>query len=477
VRGVHGRQGGVEVTIQREGSGGVRRMNYAKVISVAVSFTLVWSLGASAQGRQVAVTVDDLPYAGGDSRALSPSDAPTAAEVNRKLLAALRQHHVRVTGFVIQQRVEELGVAAGTLFLAALLSTGPVGHSQGPPPAAHILQVPSRVRLVLEPRLPGTTIEPATLARIAQVLQRRLDASEARAAVAESAAGKIVVRASSITDLTQFEELLTQNGWLELRITDGQHRFRDALPEIDRVLGRDHADVRAVPPPNDISRMLGQTSSDNTAGVLSGTLFAGQVPGEFLVHEDRWSFVDSLLNLPAVSAATPPGLVLRWGGTLETRGGQRYRPLYALDARPILTGDDITKASARRDALNHHSVVIFTLSRMRRRSFCVETGRHVRDYLAILLDGRVLGQPPIINDQICGDAQIDLQNAPLADARSLAAVMTGGALPAPLVLVEENVLGADLVNWGQLGVVVILAALGVIGLVLLVSRRGHTGHP
>jgi peptidoglycan/xylan/chitin deacetylase (PgdA/CDA1 family) len=93
-------------------------MNYAKVISVAVSFTLVWSLGALAQGRQVAVTVDDLPYTGGDSRALSPSDAPTAAEVNRKLFAALRQHHVPVTGFVIQQGVEELGVAAGTRILA-----------------------------------------------------------------------------------------------------------------------------------------------------------------------------------------------------------------------------------------------------------------------------------------------------------------------------------------------------------------------
>jgi peptidoglycan/xylan/chitin deacetylase (PgdA/CDA1 family) len=78
----------------------------------------VWALGALAQDRQVAVTVDDLPYVTGDSGALSPADVTTAAEVNQQLIAALRQHHVPVTGFVIQQSVEELGGAAATRILA-----------------------------------------------------------------------------------------------------------------------------------------------------------------------------------------------------------------------------------------------------------------------------------------------------------------------------------------------------------------------
>jgi peptidoglycan/xylan/chitin deacetylase (PgdA/CDA1 family) len=38
--------------------------------------------------------------------------------VNQQLLAALRQHHVPVTGFVVQQSVEELGGAAATRILA-----------------------------------------------------------------------------------------------------------------------------------------------------------------------------------------------------------------------------------------------------------------------------------------------------------------------------------------------------------------------
>jgi peptidoglycan/xylan/chitin deacetylase (PgdA/CDA1 family) len=93
-------------------------MNNPRVVSIAVSLTLVWSLRAFAQGRHVAFTVDDLPYAVGDSRALSPSDTTAAAAVNQKLVTALRQHHVPVTGFVIQRSVEELGVAVGTHILA-----------------------------------------------------------------------------------------------------------------------------------------------------------------------------------------------------------------------------------------------------------------------------------------------------------------------------------------------------------------------
>ena len=65
------------------------------------------SLSAFAQGRSVAITVDDLPYAGGGQSAAEA--ASTAQMVNRKLLAAFQSHRVPVTGFVIQNTVESLG--------------------------------------------------------------------------------------------------------------------------------------------------------------------------------------------------------------------------------------------------------------------------------------------------------------------------------------------------------------------------------
>ncbi len=62
-----------------------------------------------ARGKTVAITVDDLPYAGGEfARTRGPAGAADAVEINRRLLAAFKAHHVPVTGFVIGQRVESV---------------------------------------------------------------------------------------------------------------------------------------------------------------------------------------------------------------------------------------------------------------------------------------------------------------------------------------------------------------------------------
>jgi peptidoglycan/xylan/chitin deacetylase (PgdA/CDA1 family) len=76
---------------------------------------LFFSLSAFAQERRVAITIDDLPYAGGNL------DAKVAEIANRKLLAALQAHDVPVTGFVIQKGVES---ASGTGILKAWIDLG-----------------------------------------------------------------------------------------------------------------------------------------------------------------------------------------------------------------------------------------------------------------------------------------------------------------------------------------------------------------
>ena len=73
-----------------------------RFVAVLAAFTWFCSLNALAQSRTVAVTVDDLPYAGGGhAQAISAADVAIAREINQKLLAAFRRHHVPVTGFVI----------------------------------------------------------------------------------------------------------------------------------------------------------------------------------------------------------------------------------------------------------------------------------------------------------------------------------------------------------------------------------------
>ena len=62
------------------------------------------------QERTVAITVDDLPYAGStQGQRVPPPTLDEARETNGKLLAALKRHRVPATGFVIQKTVEKLG--------------------------------------------------------------------------------------------------------------------------------------------------------------------------------------------------------------------------------------------------------------------------------------------------------------------------------------------------------------------------------
>jgi peptidoglycan/xylan/chitin deacetylase (PgdA/CDA1 family) len=74
-----------------------------------VGFVISASFAVFAQERKVAITVDDLPYAGMSLVASNPSDLEhTAAMVNRSLLIAFQKHRIPVTGFVIQKTAESL---------------------------------------------------------------------------------------------------------------------------------------------------------------------------------------------------------------------------------------------------------------------------------------------------------------------------------------------------------------------------------
>jgi preprotein translocase subunit SecD len=84
--------------------------------------------------------------------------------------------------------------------------------------------------------------------------------------------------------------------------------------------------------------------------------------------------------------------------------------------------------------------------------------------MAIVLDGRVQGDPPVIRSQIGQRGQIELGSASLQQAQDLALVLRAGALPVPLVIVEERTVGPSL---GQDAIDKSIRA-GVIGTTLVV---------
>jgi preprotein translocase subunit SecD len=64
--------------------------------------------------------------------------------------------------------------------------------------------------------------------------------------------------------------------------------------------------------------------------------------------------------------------------------------------------------------------------------------------MAIVLDDRVQGRPPVIQGRIDTRGQITLGNRSLQEAQDLALTLKAGALPVPLQIVEERQIGASL---------------------------------
>ena len=283
---------------------------------------------------------------------------------------------------------------------------------------------------------------------------------------------RLIVELAGEKDPARAKSIIARTAFLEFRITDMQNQFQATLPAIDAVLRKAGVKSRAAGP-SAVSQLFGSDTSKtardsaadaNTPGALSSLLFQGQLPGEFLVPEEQWELADSLIQRPDVAQAIPRGLDLKWGAQVESRGAKSYRPLYAVESRPIITGEELQKATARRDQVTNQSIVEFVLSRRGGRKFGEETARHVNHYMAIILDGRVQGQPPIIKSQINSRGMIELGTKPLQEASDLALVLRAGALPAPLMIVEERAIGASLgedsINDG--------IRAGVVGVVLVI---------
>ncbi|MBA3521921.1 MAG: protein translocase subunit SecD [Gemmatimonadales bacterium] len=307
------------------------------------------------------------------------------------------------------------------------------------------------------------------------VLRKRIDEfGVAEPLVQKVGDDRIVVELAGIDDPARAKAIVQRSAFLEFRITDETEALEKAVPSMDRVLrGLGIKGATEAPKPSAVEELLGGDSASrakpdsaaaDTAPVVGGVLggliqpagaaTGGAVPGEYMVPETAFPRVDSLLSIPAVARQLPRGVVLRWASSPTSVGVQSYRLLYVLDDRPIITGSNLEEAAAQLDPLTNAPMVTFQLDRRGGRTFGDETGRHVGDYMAILLDSRVQGRPPVIQSRIARNGQITLSGRTLQEAQDLALTLEAGALPIPLRIVEERqvgpTLGEDAINSGIL---------------------------
>ena len=270
------------------------------------------------------------------------------------------------------------------------------------------------------------------------VLRKRVDEFGVTERVVQRVGDRLVVELPGFNDPARAREIVERTAFLQFRLTDGTQRLDRALPAMDRALNG--LGVRLDTGGRTLDRILGSDSAGTGPAGLSALITPGPLPGEYLVPAAAFVPVDSALGLPAIRALWPRGVDLRWSAEAD----QGVRRLYALVDRDIVTGTSLVNATAQTDPLTGGPEVAFELDRAGGRSFARETGRHVGDYLAILLDGRVQGRPPVIESRIERHGRIQLAGRTLEEAHDLALVLRAGALPTPLTIVEQHEIGPSL---------------------------------
>ncbi len=154
---------------------------------------------------------------------------------------------------------------------------------------------------------------------------------------------------------------------------------------------------------------------------------------------------------------------------LKDREGSRV----ILDKKDLLTGADLEDAKVNMGQYGK-PIVLFKLSPKGGRKFAEVTGDNVGRKLAIILDDRVYSAP-VIRDRISGGEGIIEGEFSLEEARDLALVLRAGALPAPVKIVSNYVvgpsLGEDAIKKGKKSIL-IGAALVVLAMILYYGFSG-----
>jgi preprotein translocase subunit SecD len=133
-----------------------------------------------------------------------------------------------------------------------------------------------------------------------------------------------------------------------------------------------------------------------------------------------------------------------------------FHPAYVVKRRSVVTGEMLTSASSSHDE-NNRPDISFAFNSQGARRFAETTSQNIGKPFAIVLDKRVISAP-VINGAITGGSGQITGNFTEDSAHDLALLLRSGALPAPLNVVEQHTvgaeLGADAVKAGQISILI-----------------------
>lgn len=139
----------------------------------------------------------------------------------------------------------------------------------------------------------------------------------------------------------------------------------------------------------------------------------------------------------------PPGVKIFPMKSVNSETGKATESEIALKDRTLMTGEYITNAQVSIDQQYNTPYVALEFDAQGGRLFERITEANVKKRLAIVLDS-VVYSAPVIQEKISGGRASITGSFSMEEARDLAIVLRAGALPAPVVVLEERTVGPSL---------------------------------
>jgi preprotein translocase subunit SecD len=175
--------------------------------------------------------------------------------------------------------------------------------------------------------------------------------------------------------------------------------------------------------------------------------------------------LDESMSPEAAAGRAPPGsMLLEADNEVDAAG----RPVKYLVQRRVRV-DGANLIDAQPTVQDARPVVSFRFDSVGARRFAEVTRQNVGRPFAIVLDGKVISAP-VIREPILGGSGIISGNFTVQTARDLAVLLRAGALPAPLKVLEERTVGAELgADSIRAGEIACFAAYLLIAILMIVG--------
>ena len=152
---------------------------------------------------------------------------------------------------------------------------------------------------------------------------------------------------------------------------------------------------------------------------------------------------ESVSSQTALNGAMPEGDEVLYKREENVETGEVTKRPFLVKKRTVLTGETLSGAEVRYDSDFNEPYVAITFNSIGAMIFQEVTRANVKKRLAIVLDDNVYSAPVIQEEIAGGRAQITGQFT-TEEARDLAIILRAGALPAPVVILENRTVGPSL---------------------------------